>query len=108
MTTTSVAAAAAAAMEDVPYFEETRGKIIATREWFAEKMQAFGFEVLPSKANFVFAKTGSDYFTAMRKAGIILRHFDKDPIRDYVRITIGTDEQMQRLVEETEAWLADR
>ena len=53
-------------------------------------------------------KTGSEYFTAMREAGIILRHFDKDPIRDWVRITIGTDEQMQRLVDETKQWLERR
>ena len=98
-------AAAAAAMEDAAYFEETRGKIIATREWFVKEMEALHFEVLPSSANFVFVKTGSPYFHAMREAGIILRHFDKDPIRNWVRITIGTDEQMQRLVEETKRWL---
>ncbi len=98
-------AAAAAAMEDAAYFEETRGKIIATREWFVKEMQSLQFEVLPSSANFVFVKTGSPYFHAMREAGIILRHFDKDPIRNWVRITIGTDEQMQRLVEETKRWL---
>jgi len=53
-------------------------------------------------------KPGSEYFTAMREAGIILRHFDKDPIRDWVRITIGTEEQMQRLVDETKQWLERR
>ncbi|MCR5134045.1 MAG: histidinol-phosphate transaminase [Clostridiales bacterium] len=99
-------AAAAAAMEDTAYFEETRGKIIAARERFTKDMQALGFEVLPSCANFVFAKTGSEYFHAMRAEGIILRHFDKDPIRDWVRITIGTEEQMDRLTGATKAWLA--
>lgn len=101
-------AAAAAAMEDKAYFEQTRDKIIATRAWFAEEMRQLGFAVLPSSANFVFAKTGSEYFQAMRQEGIILRHFDKDPIRDWVRITVGTDEQMQRLIGATKKWLAAR
>lgn len=98
--------AGTAAIKDRTHFEECCGKVAATRERFTAKMEELGFQVLPSKANFVFARTdkisGKDYFTKLRERAILVRHFDKEPISDYVRITIGRDEDMDRLLAVTE------
>lgn len=97
--------AGAEAMKDRQYFEETCQKIIDTRENFVAEMGKLGFEVLPSKANFVFAKSdkisGEEYFTSLRKYNIIVRYFKKDKISDFVRITIGTQEEMDALIAAT-------
>lgn len=98
--------AGAEAMKDTAYFEECRGRIIEAREYAAEQLRNFGFTVLDSKANFIFAGanakiSGMKYFKRLRENGILVRHFDLPRISDYVRITIGTMEQMQRLVEVT-------
>ena len=95
-----------AAIRDRKYFEECCSRVIKTREWFTAELKRLGFEVLPSKANFVFAKNdrmpGKEYFTKLRENAILVRHFDKDPISDYVRITIGLDEEMKKFIEVTE------
>lgn len=94
------------AIKDREYFESTRRKIIDTRENFVEDMKKLGFNVLPSKANFVFASSdrisGEEYFIKLRKYNIIVRHFNDEKISNYVRITIGTPEEMQALVKATE------
>lgn len=94
------------AMEDREYFEECCNRVIATREWFVAKMESMGFSVLPSKANFVFVRSdrisGGEYFKKLRENAILVRHFDKDLIADYVRITIGKDEDMEKLIKVTE------
>lgn len=101
--------AAAEAVRDREYFEETRNKIIATRERFADEMKRLGFTVLPSKANFVFVKSdvlsGEAYFNGLRNFDIIVRHFPKPPIEDFVRITIGKDEDMDELIKATKELL---
>lgn len=94
--------AGAAAFKDTAYFEECCEKIIKTREKFVKDLESIGFEVLPSKANFVFVKppgiSGEDFFEKLRENDILVRHF-KDPlIADYVRITIGSAEQMEPIV----------
>lgn len=94
--------AAKASMEDVEYFRETVRRIVATREMFSGEMEKLGCSVLPSSANFVFVKKGKAYFEALRERGILIRYFDRDPIRDYVRITIGTEEEMRELLKVTE------
>ncbi len=98
------------AVKDRAYFEETRKKIMDTRESFVEAMTELGFSVLPSKANFVFAKSdlisGEEYFTKLRKYNIIVRHFKDEKIRNYVRITIGTPEEMEALVQATKEILS--
>lgn len=97
-------AGATAAIEDREYFEKTRRKVIATRERLIAKLEALDFRVLPSAANFIFARhahrEGADLAEKLRERSIIIRHF-KQPARisPYLRITIGTDEQSQRLVE---------
>lgn len=88
-----------AAMEDEAYFRETCAKVVATRENFRQALEARGFTVLPSSANFVLAAlpgyTGSRLAEALRARGILVRYLSPPIIRDYVRITIGTDGEME-------------
>ncbi|MDR1307700.1 MAG: aminotransferase class I/II-fold pyridoxal phosphate-dependent enzyme [Treponema sp.] len=96
-------AGAAAALRDTAYYHETIRRIIATRERVSSALKALGFLVLPSQANFVFArypgKSGAEVFAGLRKQGILVRHFNKSRISDFLRITIGTDSQMDRFLE---------
>ncbi|MGB7815258.1 MAG: histidinol-phosphate transaminase [Methylotenera sp.] len=97
-------AGAVAAMQDKAYFEETCTKVTATRMALVKELQALGFEVLPSGANFIFVKhkikSGADLATKLREQSVVVRHF-KNPVRisDYLRITIGTDQQSQALIQ---------
>lgn len=97
--------AGAASISDREYFEKTRKKVIDTREWTKGELEKLGFTVLPSSTNFIFAESdmisGEEYFNALRENNIIVRHFDVDRIRNYVRITIGTDDQMKRFADVT-------
>ncbi len=90
--------AGAEAFKDKDYFEECCEKIKNTRERFVKDLECFGFEVLPSKANFIFAKppgiSGEEYFQKLRENNILVRHFNEPQIKDYIRITIGTEEEM--------------
>lgn len=90
------------AVRDDVYFKEITGKIIATRERVKEQMQELGFTFPDSKANFLFAshKTvpAKQLFTALREADIYVRYWDKPRINNSLRITIGTDEEMDRLI----------
>lgn len=90
-----------AAMRDRAYFEETKAKIIATRERAKERLAALGFSFVDSMANFIFAAHKSvpaeELFLAMKQAGIYVRYFKKPRIDNYLRITIGTDEEMEEL-----------
>lgn len=80
------------------YYQEKCAAIIRTREETAEKLRNMGFEVLPSKTNFLFVKNdkigGRELYEKLKDRGILVRHFGNPRICDYVRITIGTDEQM--------------
>lgn len=104
--------AAAASIKDTKYFEETRAKIIATRERTVTELKKLEFSIFPSKANFIFVRhdelSGPDYFTGLREHNIIVRHFDRPQIEDYVRITIGTDEQMDVLIGVTKKLLEEK
>lgn len=92
----------AAAARAADYYEETTRKIVDTREKTAKRLAEIGFECLPSGANFIFARhrevPGKKIFGELREAGIYVRHFDAPRISDYLRITVGTDEQMDILV----------
>jgi histidinol-phosphate aminotransferase len=96
-------ASAIAAMKDTAYFEETVAKVIATREWASEQLTALGYEVLPSKTNFLFARPSRQdaefVFKALRERNIVIRYFQQPRIDGYVRITVGTDAEMQALVD---------
>ncbi|MEZ5657175.1 MAG: histidinol-phosphate transaminase [Burkholderiaceae bacterium] len=95
-------AGATAAIDDRPYFEATRRKIMATRERLSIQLSALGFEVLPSMANFVFARHTStpaaQIQQALRERRILVRRFDKPRISEFLRITIGSDEHCDALV----------
>ena len=88
-----------AALNDNDYYMDNCKTIIENREWTEGELLKLGFSVLPSKANFVFAKSqeidGEKLYLELKKCGILIRHFKKDRIKDYIRITIGTKEQMQ-------------
>jgi len=97
-------AGAAAAIEDDAYFKAMCGKVIVTKKKLVQELQELGFEVLPSAANFVFARVpgrdGGEIAAKLRERSIIVRHFRK-PLRiaEFMRITVGTDEQCAGLVE---------
>ena len=80
------------------YYQEKCAAIIRTREETAEKLRNMGFEVLPSKTNFLFVKNdkigGRELYEKLKDRGILVRHFGNPRISDYIRVTIGTDEQM--------------
>lgn len=90
-----------AAAEDHTYFEETRNKIIDTRERAKRELSALGFSFADSKANFLFVTHEScpaaELFEALKAEGIYVRYFRKPRIDNYLRITIGTDEEMEAL-----------
>jgi len=95
-------AGAAAAFEDRTYFEQTCRQVIASRESVTAAMEAMGFEVLPSAANFVFTRhpqhDAATLAADLREQGIIVRHFKQPRIEQYLRITIGAPEQNQALI----------
>lgn len=101
-------AGAVAAFEDEAYFKQTIAKVIATREALVSDLKALNFEVLPSGANFIFAKhknragvdlDGAELTQQLRDKSIIIRHFKKPArIAKYLRITIGTDVQSKQLI----------
>ncbi len=94
---------AAAAFEDRAYFEATRRKVIDSREALVGQLLAKGFEVLPSAANFIFARhPGQDaaqLAARLREQGVIVRHFKQERIAQFLRITIGTPEMNQALID---------
>ncbi|ALP52490.1 histidinol-phosphate aminotransferase [Candidatus Tenderia electrophaga] len=94
--------AAVAALQDRDYFEQTRQRIIASRDWLQAELQQLGFEVLPSAANFIFARhprqDAARMFVALRQRKILVRHFNSPRIDQFLRITIGSQEQVEALV----------
>ena len=96
--------AGAVAVEDEPYFQTCTAAVRNNRAWTVRELEELGFTVLPSQANFIFAKSdkipGGDLYRKLKENGILVRWFDADRIRDYVRITIGSLEQMAALVDE--------
>ncbi len=91
-----------AALRDEAYFASSRDQIISARDWTTRELRALGFDVLDSSANFVFAAPrfmgGQEYLNALRARSILVRHWPSPRIADYVRITIGTQAQMEALI----------
>ena len=94
---------AAVAFEDQAYFEETCRKVIDSREALVEQLTAKGFEVLPSAANFIFARhpqeDAAQLAARLREQGVIVRHFKQQRIAQFLRITIGTPDMNQALID---------
>ena len=105
-------ALAVEAVKDDTYFKEVTGRIVATRERVKKELRELGFTFPDSYANFVFAShkmvPAKDIFEALREADIYVRHWDKPRIENYLRITIGTDEEMDRLIAFLKEFLAKR
>ena len=102
-------AAGKAAAEDSGWYRETVRKVIATRERSKKELSALGFSFADSQTNFLFVRhekaKARNLFQALRRAGIIVRYFDSPRIDDYLRITIGTDEQMDILFDFLKSYL---
>ena len=103
-------AGAIAAFEDDAHFEKTRQAVIHTRESMTQGLRKLGFEVLPSKANFIFARApgvaGEVFAAELRARNILVRHFKKERIYDFMRISVGTDEQTETLLQACQEILA--
>ncbi len=97
------------AVRDRVYFEETCRKVIATREWTKQELKKLGFTFGDSRSNFIFAThetvPAKEIFEALKKENIFVRYFSKPRIDNYLRISIGTDEEMQQLIKFLQGYL---
>lgn len=104
-------AAGLGALEDADYFRANCQKIINNRTWTTEALQELGFTVLPSTANFVFAKNnaipGKELYLKLKARGILVRHFATPRLTDFVRVTIGSAEQMSAFISRTKEILEE-
>lgn len=98
------------AIKDDAYFKEIVGKIVATREWASIELRALGFSFKESYSNFVFVTHESvpakEIYEKLKEKNIFVRYFNKPRIDNYLRITIGTDEEMKQLIKELKEILA--
>ena len=94
------------AVKDTEYFRKTTEKIVVTREWSKEKLADLGFEFPDSSTNFIFAKhpkyDGEKLFQALKERQIYVRHWKQPEIAQYLRITVGTDEEMNQFFDTLE------
>ncbi|MBR4573284.1 MAG: histidinol-phosphate transaminase [Lachnospiraceae bacterium] len=101
-----------ASLSDDEYFEKTVNAVIRTREWTKTELRSRGFAVTDSKTNFVFASPSSisakELFEKLRERGIYVRWWDKDRLRDWLRISVGTDEEMKVLIENIDTITASK
>ena len=101
--------AAEAAIEDKHYFYQTVKRIVNTREKTAQELERLGFTVIPSKANFLFVShkdiAAEDLFVKLRQEGILVRHFRTSRIENWLRISIGTEDDMAVLIEKLKAMM---
>lgn len=92
------------AIEDEDYFRKTTGQIVETREWTKERLTELGFSFGDSKTNFIFAKHATvdaeEIFAKLREKHIFVRHFNSERIKNYLRISIGTREEMEKFIDE--------
>ena len=105
-------AAGVAAIEDDAYYRENAKQIMTIRAEAAEQLRELGFTVLPSCANFVFAKSdrigGEELYQSLKSRGVLVRHFSKERIKDFCRITIGTRQEMDILMTNIQAILTEK
>ena len=91
-----------AALQENDYYMENCKRIMKSRSYTKKQLEKLGFEVLPSQTNFLFAKSdkigGMELYLRLKEKGVLVRHFEKERIRDYNRITIGSQKQMQAFI----------
>ena len=96
-------AGATAAIQDSPYYEKSNRRVMATRDRTAAELIKLGFSVVPSSANFYFIRhpgvSGEALFKGLREKGILVRHFKKPRIEEYLRVSIGTDADMDAFLQ---------
>jgi histidinol-phosphate aminotransferase len=97
-------AVVAAALDDQEYFQKTVFQIIQTREWFSREAAALGYRIIPSQANFIFPEPpqkgrGAKFYQTLFDRKILARYYDEDGLRDGVRMTIGTKEEMATTIQ---------
>ncbi|WMI81874.1 histidinol-phosphate transaminase [Anaerotignum sp. MB30-C6] len=101
-----------AAIDSDDYYKENVKRIIDIREKTVVELKKLDFTVLDSKANFVFVEnpkiSGGELYAELKKKGVLVRHFEKDKIQDFVRVTIGTEDQMEVFLQKTAEILANR
>ena len=104
-------AAAVASLSDSGYFADCTKKIQLVRQYTATNLNELGFEVLPSMSNFLLArhpaKGGEELYLALKERGILVRHFGDERIKDYIRVSIGTREQMDAFLGAVRAVIAE-
>ena len=104
-------AAGAASVRDKAYFDETRNKIITTREKSKERLTELGFTYPDSMANFIFATHKEldipELFEYLRSKHVYVRHWNQPAIKDYLRITVGTDDEMDRFFDEVKNYMKE-
>ena len=92
-----------AAVNDEVYFEYCVNSVIKEREALERKLSEIGYEVIPTTTNFVFFKAfrtpAAELTAKLKKKGILVRHYDDERIRDYIRMTVGTHDEMERVVD---------
>ena len=107
---TQAAGIAAIACEEI--YQDHCQAVQSAREFTAQRLRELGFTVLPSKANFLFAKKeglkGEDFYQGLKERGVLIRHFAKAEIADWCRISIGSQRQMERFLAETEGLLREK
>ena len=105
-------AAGCAAIDDDAYYRSNAAVIMDNRAYLTRELEALGFAVLPSRANFVFARnpdiSGYELYAALKKRGVLIRHFAKERIEDFTRITVGTRGQLDVLLDSIRAILNER
>ncbi|MBR2338853.1 MAG: histidinol-phosphate transaminase [Clostridia bacterium] len=96
-------AAGLGTLEDAAYFEENCRAVMAIRQWTTDQLRKVGFTVIDSSSNFIFAKhpamDGGDLYRCLKERGILVRHFNTPRLHAYIRITIGSDAQMQTFID---------
>ena len=103
--------AGTAAVRDNDYYMNNCQKIIKNREYTVKELENLGFTVLPSSANFLFAKSdkigGKELYLKLKEKGVLIRHFEKDRIKDFNRITVGSAKEMRIFIEKTKEILGE-
>ena len=96
-------AAGIGALESIDEIRENCRQVAENREWTAERLKALGFAMTDSAANFLFARhpdmDGDTLYRELKEKGILVRHFDTERIRDYIRVTVGSRQQMEAMTE---------